>query len=52
MESCKLRCHNRLDTTNPKTGDDFQMVFWNGMMMTAALSLAVLLLNKKKVFEK
>ena len=40
------------DPTNPKTGDDFQIVFWNGMMMTSLFGMAVLLMNKKKFLEK
>jgi LPXTG-motif cell wall-anchored protein len=40
------------DTTNPKTGDDFHILFWSGMMMTAMLGAAALLLNRKKFFMK
>ena len=40
------------DPTNPKTGDDFQIVFWNGMMMTSLFGMAVLVLEKKKYYQR
>ncbi len=40
------------DTTNPKTGDDFQILIWSSMMMTALMGMAILMLNKKKFFER
>ena len=40
------------DTTNPKTGDDFEIIFWRGMMMTTLLGVAVLMLNRKKYFRQ
>ena len=36
------------DPTNPKTGDDFNMVLWSGMAMTSLLCMAALVLGKKK----
>lgn len=39
-------------STNPKTGDNFQVVFWNSMIMATALGAAALLLNRKKFFGK
>lgn len=39
-------------STNPKTGDDFQIVFWTGMIMTTMLGAAALLLNRKKFVRK
>ena len=40
------------DTTNPKTGDSFQLVLWSSMTTTSLLALAVLLKNKKKYYQK
>lgn len=40
------------DSTNPKTGDDFQLALWSGMAMTS-LCLALLLAEtRKKRFER
>jgi hypothetical protein len=36
------------DTSNPKTGDDFNMVLWSGMAMTSLLCMAAMVLGKKK----
>ena len=40
------------DKSNPKTGDDFNMAVWNAVAMTSLLALAVLMLNKKKFYQK
>lgn len=40
------------DKSNPKTGDDFNMAAWNAVAMTSLLALAVLMLNKKKFYQK
>ena len=40
------------DPTNPKTGDDFQIVFWSGVMMTSLFGMAVLVLEKKKYYQR
>ena len=40
------------DNSNPKTGDDFNFVMWNTVIMTSLLALAVLILNKKKLYQK
>ena len=36
------------DSSNPKTGDDFNPAAWHAVAMTSLLALAVLMLNKKK----
>lgn len=38
------------DPTNPKTGDDFNMVLYSTMAVTSLLCLAALTLTRKKVF--
>lgn len=40
------------DSSNPKTGDDFNLAAWNTVAMTSLLALAVLMLNKKKFYQK
>lgn len=40
------------DKSNPKTGDDFNLAAWNTVAMTSLLALAVLMLNKKKFYQK
>ena len=40
------------DLTNPKTGDDFEVIFWSGMMMASLFSMAVLVLEKKKYYQR
>jgi hypothetical protein len=36
------------DTTNPKTGDEFQMAAWSAIAMTNLLCIAAMILGKKK----
>ena len=40
------------DSSNPKTGDDFNFAAWNTVAMTSLLALAWLMLNKKKYGQK
>ena len=40
------------DKSNPKTGDDFNLVAWNAAAVTSLMALAVLMLNKKKFYQK
>ena len=40
------------DSTNPKTGDDFEVIFWSGMMMTSLFGIAILVLGKKKFYQR
>lgn len=40
------------DSSNPKTGDDFNPAAWNAVAMTSLLALTVLMLNKKKYCQK
>lgn len=40
------------DTTNPKTGDSFLLVPFSSMAAASLLALAVLMLNKKKLYQK
>ena len=43
---------SKADKSNPKTGDDFNLVAWNTVTMTSLMALAVLMLNKKKFCQK
>ena len=36
------------DPTNPKTGDEFAVVLWSGIMMTSLLCMAVIIPSRKK----
>ena len=38
------------DDSNPRTGDDFDIVAWNAVAVTSLLALAVLTQKKKKLF--
>ena len=40
------------DPTNPKTGEDFEVIFWSGMMMTSLFGMAVLVLGKQKIYQR
>ena len=40
------------DSSNPKTGDDFNLAAWNTVAMSSLLALAVLMRNKKKYGQK
>ena len=40
------------DSSNPKTGDDFDLVLWNTVVMISLLTLAALMINKKKFCQK
>ena len=40
------------DTSNPKTGDDFNLLIWNTEAITSLMVLAVLLLTQKKSCRK
>ena len=39
------------DSSNPKTGDDFNLAAWNTIALTSLLALAVVVLNKKKFYQ-
>ena len=43
---------SKADTSNPKTGDDFNLVAWNAAAVTSLMALVVLMLNKKKFCQK
>ena len=40
------------DPTNPKTGDDFHILYWSGMMLVSLSGLAALVLGKKKFYRR
>ena len=39
------------DSSNPQTGDDFNLAAWNTIALTSLLALAVVVLNKKKFYQ-